>query len=273
MPNKYKAKPVENFLTELRSAFGKNIDDVLTGYDEVIVKGKKKLVPFKMKEEVFVPMERMSKAFRDEFNEIQGLLAKSKKEGLTLSEINRVKRLGDDILNIYDRSGQVKAMRTAQNLSELRFEIKDFVEEAAKKHGIPDIQELNRQSQMSLLIKREIGDILDVTETRSALGDQIIFLLGLSGSAATAQAAPLLGSSIIVGGREVVRLPTVRAYIAKRLHHLRGKEFDELLRGVKTGNWTDNAKRIIRKERLMFQSVFPEMRVGGIIKEKYEQAG
>ncbi len=226
-------------------------------------------IPYKQKEPVFIPMENMSQRMTEGLKEIQTLLDKNKLEGLTLSELNKVKRMGDDILDIFDKSGDVKSQRTAQNLGNLRVEIREFIEKAANKEGISDIRDLNKQTQTSGLIKKEIGKILDVTETRSAIGDQLIFLMGLTGSAATVNVAPLLGAGVVVGGREIARLPKVRSFISTRLRLMTDGDYQKLLRAVETGNKSGKGvASIIRRETKLLTKAFPELRLGGIISEK-----
>ena len=272
----YKTDSATKFLTELRNAYGKTIDDVVEGVDTVKLfdaKGKaiSKQIPYKQKEPIFVPMENMPKDMQQSLGEIQDLLQKSKTTGLSLTELNKTKRLADQILNIYDRSGDVKAGMTAAKLSGLRSEIRKFIEVEADKKGIPDIKELNKQSQMALLIKNHFDDILTTTEGRSAIGDQLIFMMGLTGTVATGGGAPLLGAATVVGGREIVRVPRVRSFISNRLRLMADSEFEPLLRGVETGKFSKKAGQVVRELRRDLQKAFPELRLTGITQEQMEK--
>ena len=273
----YKTESANRFLTELRNAYGKVVDDIVTGSDvktSFIVDAKgnpvkiAEEIPYKQREPVFVPMANMSKKMEENLAEIQALLKKNKTEGLTLTELNRTKRIGDRILNIYDRAGDVKAGVTAEKLGDLRSEIRGFIENTAKEKGIPDIQELNRQTQTSMLLKENIGDLLITTETRSAIGDQLIFLMGLTGTVATGGGAPLIGAATVVGGREIIRIPRVRSFIGNRLRLIADSEYETLLRGVQTGNKSKRFGEILRRERRLLQKAFPELRLTGISQEK-----
>jgi hypothetical protein len=248
----YKTDSATKFLDELQTAYGK-------------VKKKKDLDP------EFVKRRNLSQVAEENLAEIQELLEKSKNEGLTLTELNRTKRIGDRILNIYDRAGEAKAAQTAQNLSELRSEIRVFIEDSAKEKGVPDIRELNKQTQVSMLLKENINDLLIATETRSAIGDQLIFLMGLTGTVASGGAAPIIGAGVVVGGREIVRIPRVRSFLANRSRLMADGDYQVLLRskqGVETGKMSKKLDEIVRRERRLLQKAFPELRLAGIAQER-----
>jgi hypothetical protein len=247
VPGTYRIRATEKILTELRNFFG------------TVQKGQ------------FVPLPNMSQEFLSSLNEIRKLLITNKKQGLTLTELNRVKRIGDEVFDIFKRSGELKGQRAAKNIANLRKEIREFIELEADKRGISDIRELNKQTQAANSIKREVGDILNVTEVRSAIGDQLIFLMGLTGSAATVNVAPLLGAAAVVGGREIVRLPRIRSFMSTRIRLMTDGEYQTLLRGVETGKKTSAFWRIFKREANLLRKAFPELRLGGIIQEKQER--
>ena len=280
----HRSKSATRFLEELRNAYGKVVDDIVTGTDVTkktstivdrrgnpIQVVKDVDVPYKHKEPVFVPMKNMSQEMEQRLGEINELLLKSKTEGLTLTELNKTKRIGDQILNIYDRSGDVKAGITAEKLSGLRSSVRGHIETIAKKNGIPDIKELNKQTQVSLLTRKHFEDIIGTVDARSAIGDQIIFLMGLTGTVATGGVAPLVGAGAVVGGREIARLPRVRTFIGTRMSLLMEDDFKTLKRGVTTGVKNRKFWDIVRKERKLLQGAFPELRIAGKIQEKAKE--
>ena len=271
----YKSRSADKFLVELRKVFGKEGVDVVTGADELKILDKSgkpiiKEIPYKQKEQLFIPMENMSQSFMDDVKEIQGFLQKNRTEGLTLTELNKVKRVGDQVFDIFDKAGDVKSQTKAQNLGNLRVEIKEFIEKAANKEGIPDIRDLNKQTQASGLINKEIGKIIDVTDTRSAMGDQLIFLMGLTGTAAGLNFAPFAGAALIVGGRHLLRRPQVRSFVATRLRLMSDGDFQKLLKGVETGK-KQSIMHIINREKQLLFKTFPELRLAGIASKKAQE--
>ena len=250
VPGTHRSKSATRFLEELQGAYGK------------VKKGE------------FIPMKNMSQDMEKILGDIQGLLQKSKTPGgMTLTELNKVKRLGDQILNIYDRSGSVKAGIKAEKLSGLRSSIRGHIENIAKKNGIPDIQKLNKQTQVNLLTRKHLEDMMGLVDERSAVGDQIIFLMGLTGTVATGGIAPLVGAGSVVLGREVLRQPRIRSFIATRMTLLMENEFKTLERGADIATGVRNKKfwDIIRRERKLIQNAFPEIRVAGKIQEKAKE--
>jgi len=282
--DKHKFASADRFLDEVKSAYGKVADDIVEGVD--ISKRKSTIldaqgkplsvveefdVPYKHKEPIFVPLKNLSQEIEQRLAEIKTLAQKSKTEGLTLTEMNKVKRIGDRVLNIYDRSGDVKAGVIAEKLSGLRSEIRGFIEDTAKKKGIPDVKELNQQTQMSLLIEKNFEKALSKIDTGSALGDQIILLMGLSGSAVSGGLAPLLGSAAVVGGREIARTHKIRSFMSNRFALMADGDYQTLLRGVETGKKSKKFFQILRREKQHLQKAFPELRLAGVVREKKQE--
>ena len=144
---------------------------------------------------------------------------------------------------------------------------KGFIENAANENGIPDIKELNQQTQMALLVKHHLGEMLSKTETRSAMGDQLILLMGLTGTVATGIGAPMMGALAVVGGREIARLPRVRTFMSNRMRLLADGEYKELLRGIQTGKKSKEFFKIVRREKANLHKMFPELKAAGFAQQ------
>lgn len=90
------------------------------------------------------------------YKELQKMLLKSKKSGLSLKEIQKVKESMDDILDLYTVAGDVKAWVQKSDLSQLRSNIRKLLETNVKKTIGTDIGVLNRDTAVAKQLAKSI---------------------------------------------------------------------------------------------------------------------
>lgn len=144
--------------------------------------------------------------------EVDRLLAR---DTYTLSDIQRVKEILDANTNIYTRSGEARGVATAEGLSNVRQELRSFIEDEVSRatDGATDIRQLNNDVATS----RELMDAIELRETRGLTrGYSNVFngILGASVWGATGD--PLLGVGAIVA-KKVAETPSFRIALARTL--------------------------------------------------------
>lgn len=83
-------------------------------------------------------------------NKINQLFSQSKRgDGLTLQQIQEVKRLADRHTSLFTVAWDVKAWATKEWLANLRRDIKRFIEDTAKQNWVSNIRQLNNNTQVS----------------------------------------------------------------------------------------------------------------------------
>jgi hypothetical protein len=119
----------------------------------------------------------ISQAGRDKFNKIQWLIQKSKKEWLTLTELNDVKRMVWD-LDPYTATGKVKVSKS--DLAWANSELKKFIEKSATEtiEWVDEnmIKMLNNETQ----IARWLSEWIARKESADAVREIVNFMAGRS---------------------------------------------------------------------------------------------
>jgi len=122
---------------------------------------------------------------REKINkEILDLYNKANKGEVTLSDIDKLKTLSDDVLDIFTISGDVKAGNIKKGLANIRESVKEFIENEAAKKGATNIKELNQNV------------ILNNTLSNAIKGQSV----GAGGNAMLKVAETLLTGGVISGG-------------------------------------------------------------------------
>ncbi len=297
---RFKFRDAKVLLNEVRNSLTKEfediipIDDVVTLKKKVVVEdvGESKLparqsstqtpqrisdvsaeefVEFKIPSEhrrtIRIPKENLSTDFIESLGEIKDLLKKFDKNGLTLSEIQKVKRISDDFLDIYKESGDAKAVVRFKNLDKARKRVRSFIENEANNQGFDKIFELNQQTSLAKNLEDLISKRIIAGKTKSPWIDRISGIViggGITGSVLGESFTPLALAGAGLGGLELLRLPRVKSYFATRLRLMADGEFQELLEVANTGKQTSRARKIIQRERDRFRKILPELRVAGL---------
>lgn len=106
------------------------------------------------------------------------------KQGATLAQIDELKTLFDQNLNVFTLAGSVKEGVTKKGLANLRGYTKTFIEDAANKLGVSNIKQLNQD----VIINRSLS--------RAITGQAV----GAGGNALAKLSDLLIGGSVIGGG-------------------------------------------------------------------------
>lgn len=161
----------------------------------------------------------------DVSKEINTLL---KKETIALDDVQRVKELVDDHFSLYKVTGDVKEGVAKQGMSNLRKDLKEFIEKEVKENTGADIKALNNEvsTAKSTLNAIEARSTRGLTKSNITLGDYPTFGVGF-----------MLGG--IPGGAAAVAAKKIIETSAFKL------KFAKLLDG-----WSDAKKLKVRQELL-----------------------
>lgn len=97
---------------------------------------------------------------------IDDLVKKNETSGLTLSELNEVKREMDRNLSLFTLAGDVKAGNVKQGLANLRSDLRKFIETKADEAGIPNVRLMNNDTSVSHKLAEAIGKKEDADAIR-----------------------------------------------------------------------------------------------------------
>jgi len=203
-----------------------------------------------------------------------GILKKTlKNEGLTLSEMNEVKRMSDTLLNSFKKSGELKATRQAQNMGQIRAGLNTFIDKAAAKNGVPGINKMNRQTQWTNAMKKLIDDTRKTTPVTNSMAERVVERMAIGGGVTGVlleNPAVLGGAAAIVGVSKLMANPRIRTWVASRLQLMSMGEFKALEAGIKTGKKSREFERAARAFRRDFAKTFPELRLAGKTSQQVE---
>lgn len=142
-------------------------------------------------------------------SEISSLI---KKRAIKLTDVQRVKELIDDHFSLYKATGDVKEGVMKQGLSNIRKDIRQFIENEVKSKTGADIKALNNSVATS-------KGLLDAIEARSTRG-LTRYNIGLRDLGIFAGGGvfggPLTGAALVFG-KKILENPSVRLRIAKWL--------------------------------------------------------
>lgn len=142
--------------------------------------------------------------------QVENLLGK--KEGIVLSDVQKVKELMDDHFDLYNVTGDVGESVAKQGLANIRSGLKQLIEKEVKKNTGFDISPMNKNVATAASINKAIETRAPKGLTRSnlKLGDLGIFGVGMSFG------GPLTGLALLFG-KKLVEAPTMRLRMAKYL--------------------------------------------------------
>lgn len=167
-----------------------------------------------------------------------------KKERVSLTDINAVKRQMDDLYTLYSRSNDPTASLIAERLRRIRDGIKGFIEETAEQKGLQDVRVLNKDTQLAreLLKDMEMSAVGRYPSNIISMGD---FLTGGVGGAFVGY-DPILTAGIVIS-RRVLGSTMFKTTLAKYLNRLSVDELGKMLKVMKGGRHTKETIRITRK--------------------------
>lgn len=152
----------------------------------------------------------------------------------SVAELNEIKRLGDNLSNIYKTTGAVKDSAKAQGLANVRNELKTLIENEAAKQGFDNVKQLNKETQVSKEISDALKKRLDVESKLPTLGLRDA-ILGVGGFAT----GGLGGALGVVITKKVLESPAFRTYLANKLKQLTPTETSALNEAIATRKYTE----------------------------------
>src|SRR3990167_5627060 len=166
-----------------------------------------------------------------------------KKERVTLSDINAVKRQMDDLFRMYTKSNDVAASGNALRLRRIRSTLKEFIETEAKDKGLPDIGILNQDTQLS-------HELLDAAEQASMRGlglNALSLMDGIFGMGTFSVTNNFFTTAGVVAGRRILGSAPFKTTLAKYVNRLTESQLKALMNVLKTGKHTKDTIAITRK--------------------------
>lgn len=136
-----------------------------------------------------------------------------KKEVVTLEDVQRVKELLDDNFQLFKVTGDVKEASTKQGVANMRFELKDFIENQVRENNGTDIAQMNRNvmGARALLDANELRTPRGLKSYQLGMGDWAVFGFG---SVAGGGFNPVVGIAALFV-KKALETPSVRLRIAK----------------------------------------------------------
>lgn len=162
---------------------------------------------------------------------IDDLLAK---DSYSLTELNDIKRLADNELNIFAKTGVLKESATAKGLNNVRDELKTLIENKAAENGFDSVKQLNKETQVSFEISKALKKRLDVESKLPNLGlrDAILATGGF------ATGGPLAAMGLVIS-KKVLESPQFRTYLANKLKALPIEQSNKLEEAIKQRRYVD----------------------------------
>lgn len=199
-------KMLDDFYQSNYKAVRSEIDKVPTTYSQSSVPRYTEALTELQKQITEVPGLQSSSA------EVNSLL---NKKTITLGDVQRVKELMDDHFNLYKITGDVKEGIAKKGLSNIRSDLRSFIEDQVKQNGGNDISELNNNVSASRGIMKAIEDRAGRANTRNKIS--LSDLGWFSGGSVIG--TPLLGGALLFA-KKVLESPSMRLKIAKFVHGL-----------------------------------------------------
>lgn len=142
-------------------------------------------------------------------SEVNNLLGK---KSVTLGDVQNVKELIDNLYSLYKNTGDVKAGVAKQGVSNIRSEIKSFIEQQVKEKTGADISQLNNKvaTAKGILDAQKNRSTSGILKSNIKMGD-----LGIFG-AGSFIGSPLFGLALLAG-KKIIETPAMRFRVAKFL--------------------------------------------------------
>ena len=176
----------------------------------------------------------------DVTKEIDTLL---KKDGIVLDDVQRVKELMDDHFSLYKVTGDVKEGVQKEGLTNLRKDLKEFIEKEVKDNTGADIAGLNNDVSTSRSILNAVEEraTRGLTSSNIKLGD-----LGVFGLASTV-GTPLFGLAALAG-KKILESSAIRLRIAKYLDRVSDAKKLKIQKALEQGKVPEELKPILKIE-------------------------
>lgn len=168
-----------------------------------------------------------------------------KKERVSLSELNQLKRTAYDLFRTYKTSNVPADSFAARQINQYERVLRKFIEDQAQSKGLPDIGALNDDIMKS----REILDAIEKADAASLSKGKLTFGLydGMFGIGAYGLTGDFMTTAGIVMGRKFLESTIFKTTFAKYLNRLDPRNIEILDKAFKTMRHTKESKSILRK--------------------------
>lgn len=180
-----------------------------------------------------------SQKSKDIIQKIEQWQIKHETDGLSLSEMNEVKRHLDSEEKMFKASGETSDARIAKNSAELRNELKRFIEDTAEtQFGIPDVRELNKNTQIAKGAEQALvySDFSTSNNKWLHITNSVI----LGGSIAN----PNIGVPVFVLN-QIRESPAARTALAQAMRKISAKNIDKMGKELITGAVSPKTKLLL----------------------------
>lgn len=171
--------------------------------------------------------------------EVDNLLNKAKDE-IALKDVQRAKELLDEHFSLYKVTGDVKEGVAKEGLSNLRKDLKEFIEKEVKDNNGVDIGEINNgvSTAKSTLNAIEERSTRGLTAANLKMGDLATFGTG------SFFGGPLGGAAAVLG-KKIIESSAVRLKIARYLDGISDAKKLRIQNTLKKGEVPEELKKII----------------------------
>lgn len=175
--------------------------------------------------------------------EVENLLNKKKSE-ITLNDVQKVKELLDEHFSLYKVTGDVKEGVAKEGLSNMRSQLKDFIEKEVKQNTGADIKTLNNEvsTAKSTLNAIEERSTKGLTSSNIKIGDLGTFGVG------SVFGGPLVGMAALVA-KKVMETSAVRLKFAKWLDGVSDARKLQIKEELLKGNVPDDVKKVLNQSQ------------------------
>lgn len=173
-------------------------------------------------------------------SKVNQLLRKPK---ILLADVQEVKELIDDHFSLYKVTGDVKEGVTKEGLTNIRRDLRKFIETEVKKNSGADIGKMNNNVSTAKSILGSIDDRASRGLTRSNIG---LKDLGAFGSG-TVVGGPV-GGLVMVMVLKIAQSPTIKLRLAKLLDSFDDAKLNQIKNQLDAGSVPDEIMEIVESE-------------------------
>ncbi|MDB4312201.1 hypothetical protein N9937_02100 [bacterium] len=146
--------------------------------------------------------------------------------GVTLEELNRLKRVMDSEMDIFKTTNEIKDNVNAKNLGDLRDELKTFIEDtASSKFGVNNVKALNKKVQGAKTLRQAIlkSDEARASNRWITLTDHLFTTGVIAGGAYSGQPGTAMS---IFAFKKLAESPAARTKVANMMGKMSKKNLD-----------------------------------------------
>lgn len=249
VPDRFKHADTQALLNRIKKYYSKEKVDVVEGIDIVDKKG----IPYKHKEPIFIPEDDLPESILERIKKIKELSNKAP-DGLTLSEMNEIKRLSDNMFDVYSKSAEVKGGALSDKVGKLRKSTRKFIEDKADEMAVTygddlkNVAEFNQQIQYAKGWKDVAEKTRLVGTKRHGIAESILGVGALT-SALYGDLSKSVAFIGAIGALELSRLPRIKSFILTKLGLMGTTEYARLLGNIKHFSKTQEVGQVLRKLR------------------------